>query len=119
MLSNTATSGKFIHTNFLARQKVKGDDKKARKTSFKMMTMGVILMLSCFMFVWTRICVLDTGYKISEAIKTQGKYLQENKRQEPVRTRDDIEKQQIRTTFLTFQVSAAGITFLSALLLQE
>ena len=80
MLSNTATSGKFIHTNFLARQKVKGDDKKARKTSFKMMTMGVILMLSCFMFVWTRICVLDTGYKISEAIKTQGEYLQENRK---------------------------------------
>jgi cell division protein FtsL len=80
MLSNTATSGKFIHTNFLARQKVKGDDKKARKTSFQMMTMGVILMLSCFMFVWTRICVLDTGYKISEAIKTQGKYLQENRK---------------------------------------
>ena len=80
MLSNTATSGKFIHTNFLARQKVKGDDKKARKKSFKMITMGVILMLSCFMFVWTRICVLDTGYNISEAIKTQGKYLQENRK---------------------------------------
>ena len=45
-----------------------------------MITMGVILMLSCFMFVWTRICVLDTGYKISEAIKTQGKYLQENRK---------------------------------------
>ena len=80
MLSNTATSGKFIHTNFLSRQKVKGDDKKARKKSFKMISMGVILMLSCFMFVWTRICVLDTGYKISEAIKTQGKYLQENRK---------------------------------------
>ena len=80
MLNNTATSGKFIHTNFLARQKVKGDGKKARKKSFKMITMGVILMLSCFMFVWTRICVLDTGYKISEAIKTQGKYLQENRK---------------------------------------
>jgi cell division protein FtsL len=80
MLSNTATSGKFIHTNFLARQKVKGDNKKARKKSFKMIFMGVILMLSCFMFVWTRICVLDTGYKISEAIKTKGKYLQENRK---------------------------------------
>ena len=80
MLNNTATSGKFIHTNFLARQKVKGDNKKDIKTSFKMMTMGVILMLSCFMFVWTRICVLDTGYKIFEAIKTQGKYLQENRK---------------------------------------
>ena len=80
MLSNDTTSGKFIHTNFLARQKVKGDNKKARKKSFKMITMGVILMLSCFMFVWTRICVLDTGYKISEAIKIQGKYLQENRK---------------------------------------
>jgi len=80
MLSNAATSGKFIHTNFLARQKVKGDDKKARKKSFKMITMGVILMLSCFIFVWTRICVLNTGYKISESIKTQEKYLQENRK---------------------------------------
>jgi cell division protein FtsL len=80
MLSNSATSEKFIHTNFLARQKVKGDHKKARKKSLKMVTLGVILMISCFMFVWVRICVLDTGYKISEAIKIQGKYLQENRK---------------------------------------
>jgi cell division protein FtsL len=80
MLSNAAISGKFIHTNFLARQKVKGEDKKARKTSFKMVIMGVMLMLSCFMFVSTRICVLNTGYKISESIKTQEKYLQENRK---------------------------------------
>jgi len=80
MLSNAATSGKFIHTNFLARQKVKGDDKKDRKTSFKMITMGVIFMISCFMFVSTRICVLNTGYKISEAVKTQEKFLQENRK---------------------------------------
>ena len=80
MMNNTATSGKFIHTNFLARQKVKGEDKKARKKSLRMMIMGVILLFSSFMFVWTRICVLDTGYKISEAIKIQGKYLQENRK---------------------------------------
>ena len=80
MLNNTATSGKFIHTNFLSRQKVKGDDKKARETSYKMITMGVILMLSCFMFVWIRICVLNTGYKISESVNTQEKYLQENRK---------------------------------------
>ena len=80
MLSNAATSGKFIHTNFLARQKVKGADKKIRESSYKMIAMGVILMLSCFMFVSTRICVLNTGYKISEAIKAQEKYLQENRK---------------------------------------
>jgi len=34
-----------------------------------MIAMGVILMMSFFMFVWTRICVLNTGYQISEAIK--------------------------------------------------
>lgn len=80
MLSNAATSGKFIHTNFLARQKVKGDDKNTLKTSFKMIILGVVLMLSCFIFVWIRICVLNTGYKISESIKTQEKYLQENRK---------------------------------------
>jgi len=74
------SSGKFIHTNFLARQQVKGNVRQARKTSFLMVTMGVILMLSFFMFVWTRICVLNTGYRISDAIKTQKKYLQENRK---------------------------------------
>ncbi len=80
MVNSSTTSGKFIHTNFLARQHIKGDTKQARKTSFFMVTMGVILMMSFFMFVWTRICVLNTGYQISEAIKIQENYLQENRK---------------------------------------
>jgi len=79
MISATA-SKKYIHTNFLARQNIKGDDKKARETSFLMMMMGVIIMICFFIFVWTRICVLDTGYRISEAMKTQETYLQENRK---------------------------------------
>lgn len=80
MLTGSTASGKFIHTNFLARQQIKGDAKKARKNSFLMITMGVILMISFFMFVWTRICVLNTGYSISEALKAQESYLQENRK---------------------------------------
>ena len=80
MINSSTASGKFIHTNFLARQHIKGDKEQARKTSFFMIAMGVILMMSFFMFVWTRICVLNTGYQISEAIKTQESYLQENRK---------------------------------------
>jgi len=80
MINSASISGKFIHTNFLARQNIKGDAKQARKTSLLMVAMGVILMLSFFLFVWTRICVLNTGYRISEALNIQESYLQENRK---------------------------------------
>jgi len=34
MINSSTASGKFIHTNFLARQHIKGDKEQARKTSF-------------------------------------------------------------------------------------
>ncbi len=75
-----ATSKRFIHTNYLARQKVKGQAARARKTSAMAVTLGMLLMLCFFVFIWVRIYVLELGYRMSKVMQQHEQLLEENKK---------------------------------------
>jgi len=71
---------RFIHTNYLARQKVKGAKSREQILPLGVVVMGLLVLLSVFCFLWVRIYIIDVGYSISDALEA-GKTLQEENRQ--------------------------------------
>ena len=71
---------RFIHTNYLARQKVKGGKSREQVLPLGVVVMGLLVLLSVFCFLWVRIYIIDIGYRISETLEA-GKALQEENRQ--------------------------------------
>ncbi len=79
-MSNIGTAaGRFIHTNFLARQHIRSTTASARKISLWIVCMGLLLMLCFFMFLWVRLYILEIGYQISSAHAVHEQMLQENR----------------------------------------
>ncbi len=71
---------RFIHTNYLARQKVRGPKSREEVLPLGVVVMGLLVLLSVFCFLWVRIYIIDIGYRISETLEA-GKALQEENRQ--------------------------------------
>jgi len=71
---------RFIHTNYLARQKVRGAKSREQLLPLGVVVMGLLVLLSVFCFLWVRIYIIDIGYRISETLEA-GKELQEENRQ--------------------------------------
>jgi cell division protein FtsL len=71
---------RYIHTNYLARQKVKGGKSREQILPLGVVVMGLLVLLSVFCFLWVRIYIIDIGYRISETLE-DGKALQEENRQ--------------------------------------
>lgn len=71
---------RFIHTNYLARQKVQGSKSREEVLPLGVVVMGLLVLLSVFCFLWVRIYIIDIGYRISETVE-DGKTLQEENRQ--------------------------------------
>ena len=78
MQSISSAAEKFIHTNFLARQKVRRNNSDARKASFFVICMGILTMLCFFIFLWVRIYVLEIGYQLSSVHENHERLRQEN-----------------------------------------
>ena len=79
MISISTAAERFINTNFLARQKVRGSTSDSRKLFFFMVCMGLLTMMCFFIFLWARIYILEVGYQISGALENNGRLLQENR----------------------------------------
>jgi cell division protein FtsL len=79
MFSISTAAERFIHTNFLARQKFGRSPNDSRRLSFFMISMGLVIMACFFVFLWVRIYNLEIGYQISSAHKTHERLLQENR----------------------------------------
>ena len=71
---------RFIHTNYLARQKVQGLRTREQMLPLGVVAMGLLMLLGVFCFLWVRIYIIDIGYRISETLEA-GKNLQEKNRQ--------------------------------------
>lgn len=71
---------RFIHTNYLARQKVRGPKSREQLLPLGVVAMGLAVLLGVFCFLWVRIYIIDIGYRISETLET-GTALQEENRQ--------------------------------------
>jgi len=71
---------RFIHTNYLARQKVKGAKSREQILPLGVVVMGLLVLLSVFCFLWVRIYIIDIGYRISDTLEV-GKTLQKENRQ--------------------------------------
>ena len=69
----------FIHTNFLARQKVSRAGSGARSFSVLAGSMGLIILACFFAFLWVRIYVLEVGYQISNTLQKHEALQQENR----------------------------------------
>ncbi len=71
---------RFIHTNYLARQKVRGAKSREQILPLGVVVMGLLMLLAVFCVLWVRIYSIDLGYRISETLEA-GKSLQEENRQ--------------------------------------
>jgi cell division protein FtsL len=80
MLSVTRAAERFIHTNFLARQKIRRDTDEPAKDFVYMICMGLLIMTAFIMALWVRIYFLEIGYRISSAHRTGEELQQENKK---------------------------------------
>lgn len=80
MISISVAAERFIHTNFLARQKVRRSTREARKVSLFIIFMGLSVMTGFFVFLWIRIYTMEIGYQISDALKSHEMLLQENRK---------------------------------------
>jgi len=69
---------RFIHTNILARQSVKEKAPESRAFGVIAIGLGIAVVLSFFLFLWIRICIIQTGYQISGARVQQERLTQEN-----------------------------------------
>jgi len=79
-MSVGTAAGRFIHTNFLAPQKVKRNPGDARKRSLFITSVGFGIMLCLFVFLWVRIYIVEIGYNVSHVLKKQEMLLQENRK---------------------------------------
>jgi cell division protein FtsL len=70
---------RFIHTNYLARQKVKGGKSREQVLPLGVVVMGLLVLLSVFCFLWVRIYIIDIGYRIADTLEA-GRTLQEENR---------------------------------------
>ena len=86
MTSISSAAERFIHTNILSRQNVKSNTNEKQKVSFFIILMVLLLMMSFFFFLWGRICILETGYRLSGTHKRQEMLLQENRKLKIERT---------------------------------
>jgi len=86
MTNISIAAERFIHTNVLSRQNVKTTTNEKQKVSFLIITMGLLLMMSFFFFLWVRICIIETGYQLSTVHKKQEMLLQENRKLKIERT---------------------------------
>ncbi|MCP4714701.1 MAG: cell division protein FtsL [Deltaproteobacteria bacterium] len=79
MFPLNTTAEKFIHTNFLARQKVARAPGEIRRVPLGIISMGIITMSCFFLFLWVRLYVLEIGYQMSSALETREHLLQDNR----------------------------------------
>lgn len=80
-MQNFPTSAeKFIHTNVLARQRVRRAGDVSRSEMACIVCMSLLIMLAFFTFVWVRICSLEIGYRISDDHRLSEELIQENKK---------------------------------------
>ncbi len=79
MAAVSTTAGRFIHTNFLDRQKVKGQQANKRKISFSIIALGILTMVSFFAFLWIKIGIIETGYQISKTHQIHEQLIQKNR----------------------------------------
>ena len=80
-MQNFLTSAeKFIHTNVLARQRVRRDSDVSRREMAALVCMSLVIMLAFFMFLWVRIYSLEIGYRISDDHRLNEELIQENKK---------------------------------------
>jgi cell division protein FtsL len=71
---------RFIHTNYLARQKVQGPKAREQVLPLGVVVTGLLAMLAVFCVLWVRIYSIDIGYRISETVES-GKTLREQNHQ--------------------------------------
>jgi cell division protein FtsL len=69
---------RFIHTNILARQRVKQKTPDSLACGVVAICLGIALVLCFLLFFWIRIYILQTGYQISGARALQERVTQEN-----------------------------------------
>ena len=55
---------RFIHTNILARQRVKQKTPDSLACGVVAISLGIALVLCFLLFFWIRIYILQTGYQI-------------------------------------------------------
>ena len=80
MIDVSTATNKFIHTNFLSRQKVKRNNNDAKKGSLYIICMGLSFMIFFFIFLWVRIYIIETGYRFTSARNTNSSLIQENRK---------------------------------------
>ncbi len=80
-MQNFAVSAeKFIHTNVLARQRVRREGDVSRREMACLVCMSLLIMLAFFMFLWVRIYSLELGYRISDDHRLSEELIQENRK---------------------------------------
>jgi len=80
MIGVARVAERFIHTNFLARQRIKRDtDEPARDTVY-IACMAFLILSAFFLALWVRIYFLEVGYRISSAHRAHEELVQENKK---------------------------------------
>jgi len=80
MLGVTRAAERFIHTDFLSRQKGRRDTDESARDFVYMIFMGLLIMTAFFVFLWVRIYFLEIGYRISSAHRTGEELQQINKK---------------------------------------
>ncbi len=78
-MRNTHSSQRFIHTNYLARQRVKRTSAGSHKLSLMMVGIGLTVLAGLFMFLWVRIYVLEIGYEMSKSMDLHDRLVQKNR----------------------------------------
>jgi cell division protein FtsL len=79
MHSMSSAAERFIHTNVLARQSIQREEGGSKRNSLCLIAMLLTIMLCFFIFLWVRIYILETGYRISSTLKQHERLLQENR----------------------------------------
>lgn len=80
MIGVARTAERFIHTNFLARQRIRRDSDSAARDSIYLICMALLVLAAFFFALWIRIYFLEVGYRISDAYRTHEALVQENKK---------------------------------------
>ena len=80
MIGVARVAERFIHTNFLARQRIKRDTDESARDTLYMACMGLLLLTAIFVALWVRIYFLEVGYRISSTHRTHEELVQDNKK---------------------------------------
>lgn len=80
MIGVARVAERFIHTNFLARQRIKRDTDEPARDTLYMACMALLILTAFFVALWVRIYFLEVGYRISSAHRTHEELVQDNKK---------------------------------------